>query len=197
NPNLEIKAFSEGVQEQNMDAFLNGVDIFVDGLDVYEIDIRRKVFMECHRRGIPVVTVGPVGMGGALLNFLPGQMSFDDYFGINSQQSLEEKFARFLVGLTPSFIHMKAMADISSINPKERKAPSTPMGCYLAAGIMGSEVLKILLKRGKVYAAPYSLQFDAYSNVLKKKCFWGGAKNPLFQLRLWIFKRLMKARNKK
>ena len=81
NPTLEFVNFSEGVNESNVDAFLTGIDLFVDGLDFFAFAARQTVFAQCARRGIPATTVAPIGMGAALLNFMPGKMSFADYFG--------------------------------------------------------------------------------------------------------------------
>ena len=40
NPSLEIRSFPEGINESNIDAFLAGVDLFVDGFDFFVPDIR-------------------------------------------------------------------------------------------------------------------------------------------------------------
>jgi tRNA A37 threonylcarbamoyladenosine dehydratase len=44
NPALALQTFPAGVDEANLDAFLDGVDLFVDGLDFFALDIRAKVF---------------------------------------------------------------------------------------------------------------------------------------------------------
>jgi hypothetical protein len=58
-------------------------------------------------------------MGTALLNFLPGGMSFDDYFGWGDLPEAE-KALRFLVGLAPA----GCMAAIWSIRPASIWKPS-------------------------------------------------------------------------
>jgi nitroreductase len=59
-----------------------------------------------------------------------------------------------------------------------------------------AEAVKILLKRGKIYAAPYYHVFDAYLNCYKRGYIWGGTKNPLFQLKCFIIrKKLTKFQN--
>src|SRR5689334_22705797 len=101
NPELELRAFEEGVHAGNAEAFLDGVDLYVDGLDFFVLDERQRIFDLCTERGIPAITAAPVGMGAALLVFVPGGMSFRDYFRM-AGSSVEEQAARFLVGLTPS-----------------------------------------------------------------------------------------------
>jgi len=48
-----------------------------------------------------------------------------------------------------------------------KRGPSTIMACDLCAGVMGASVLKILMGRGGVKAAPWGMHFDAYHQKLK------------------------------
>lgn len=192
NSEIKIKSYSEAITEKNSDEFLEGVDLFVDGLDVSALDARAHLFKKCKEKGIPALTVAPVGMGAALLNFLPGKMSFEEYFGFDNKTE-EEKFMRLILGITPSFIQMKSLVDRTIVNPKERKGPSTPMGCQLASGVLGTQVLKILLHRKGILCAPTGLHFDAYSSRLRKSWMPFGHRNPIFKLKLMIFKNIFKA----
>jgi hypothetical protein len=63
------------------------------------------------------------------------------------------------------------------------------MACQLCAGIVATEALKILLKRGDVLAAPRGMQFDAYRNKLARTWRPGGNSNPLHRLAIAIGKR--------
>src|SRR5690606_177328 len=44
NPELRLERFPDGIGNGNLDAFLSGADLFVDGLDFFAMDIRRAVF---------------------------------------------------------------------------------------------------------------------------------------------------------
>lgn len=178
NPDVEIRSFAHGVHEGNVDAFLEGADLYIDGLDFFVLDVRRMVFDLCARRGIPAITVAPLGMGAALLAFMPGQMTFEEYFGMGDC-SEAEKSARFLVGLTPSMLQLGYLVDPSRVDLAQRRGPSTVMACDLCAGIAGTEALKILLGRGRVFAAPWGIHFDAYKNRLKRTWRPGGNSHPL------------------
>jgi hypothetical protein len=183
NPELNIRSFPDGVTESNLGEFFDGVDLYVDGIDFFAFKARRMIFAACHERGIPAVTAAPLGMSTAYLSFLPGQMSFEEYFGLEGC-SEDEMGLRFLLGLAPAGLHGKYLIDPSSIDLKARKGPSTPMGCELCAGVAATQALKILLKRGKVWAAPYAQQYDAYTNQLRRTWRPGGHRNPLQQLAL-------------
>jgi hypothetical protein len=127
-------------------------------------------------------------MGAALLAFMPGQMTFEQYFGM-ADCSEAEKSARFLVGLTPSMLQLGYLVDPSRVDLAQHRGPSTVMACDLCAGIAGTEALKILLGRGKVLAAPYGVQFDAYRNKLKRTWRPGGNGHPIQKLAIAIGKR--------
>lgn len=178
NPTLELRTFPEGVQEHNIDAFLEGVDIFLDGLDFFAFSTRELVFGACAARRIPATTVAPLGMGAALLNFVPGGMSFAEYFGFLDCPE-DEKPMRFLLGLAPAMLHRRYLADISFVDLSAGRGPSTPMACQICAGIAATEAAKILLKRGPVVAAPYGIQYDAYRNRMIRTWRPGGYRNPL------------------
>ncbi len=187
NPTAEVKVFPEGVTEKNLKEFLD-VDLYVDGLDIFVLDLRQTIFEYCHRFEIPAITVGPLGMGAAMVLFDKNSMSFKDYFGLSSDCKLTEveKLTRFLVGLAPSLQHSRYLVDKTRLNLKEQRGPSTPMGCYLCAGVLGTEVLKVLLDRGPRYRAPWSVHYDGYLNRLQKRWTPFGFNNPLQRLRAWI-----------
>lgn len=194
NPELDIKIFPEGVNENNLSEFFTGVDLYVDGLDFFAFSARQTIFAACAKLNIPAITVAPLGMGAALLNFLPGKMTFEEYFQWEDLPE-EEKALRFLLGLAPARLHARYLVDPSTINLVERRGPSTIMGCQLCAGIAATEALKILLNRGKVLAAPHGLQFDAYRNKLVHTWRPGGNNNPLQRLGLSIARQRLNKKN--
>jgi len=188
NPELEIKTFPDGINAGNLEAFFDGVDIYIDSLDFFAFDIRQKTFALCAQRGIPATTVAPLGMGAALLNFLPGRMTFEQYFGWGDLPE-GDKAIRFVVGLAPAGLHRPYLVVPSAVNFAERRGPSTIMACQLCAGIAATEALKILLGRGGVLAAPHGMQFDAYRNKLVRTWRPGGNNNPVQRLAIMIGKR--------
>jgi molybdopterin-synthase adenylyltransferase len=181
NPGLEIVPFDAGMSAKNIGDFLDGIDVFVDGLDFFAFAARELVFGACHARGIPAVTAAPLGMGAALLNFVPGGMSFADYFGF-AECAESEKPIRFLLGLAPAMLHRRYLADLSFVDLRGGKGPSTAMACHICAGVAATEALKLLLHRGSVVKAPRGVQFDAYRNKLTHTWRPWGWRNPLQRL---------------
>lgn len=203
NPEATVKNFKEGINEENLEEFLDGVDVYIDSLDIFALEIRRKVFRRCYEKGIPTITAAPMGMGTAMLCFKPGEMTFDEYFAIvdpapgASEQEKEQIFSdnimRFVTGVSPSVQQRHYLVDRSSVNFFKKKVPSTCMGISLAAGVLCSNVLKLLLDRGDVIHAPRGLHFDAYRNKLIKTWRPWGNKNPMQRFMFWYLKRLLKA----
>lgn len=190
NPEIGLRTFPQGISPDNLDDFLDQADVYVDGLDFFALDIRRAVFAACARRGIPAITAAPLGMGAALLCFHPRGMGFDEYFRIAGCEPHEQAL-RFLLGLAPAHLHAVYLRDRSTVSLAARKGPSTPMACELCAGLAGTAVLDIVLRRGQVRWAPHGLQFDAYRGRLARTWMpWGNA-NPLQRLRLAAARRLV------
>lgn len=190
NPEIEVTSFDHGVTLDNLDQFLEGVDIYVDSLDIFALDIRRAVFARCYEKGIPTITAAPMGMGTAFLVFMPGKMSFEDYFCLEGY-GFEDQIIKFVIGVSPTVQQRHYLVDRSSVNFLKKKVPSTAMGIEIAAGVACTNVLKILLGRGKVISAPHGLHFDAYRNRLIKTWRPFGNRHPLQRLMFWYVRRLL------
>jgi molybdopterin/thiamine biosynthesis adenylyltransferase len=189
NPDAHIKNFDRGITLENLEAFLDGVDVYIDSLDIFALEIRRQVFRRCYELGIPTITAAPMGMGTAMLCFKPGGMSFDEYFAMvdaphgaddaTKERYFEDNIVRFVIGVSPSVQQRHYLVQNSSVNFMKKKVPSTCMGISLAAGVLCTNVLKLLLDRGEVVCAPKGLHFDAYRNNLIKTWRPWGNRNPL------------------
>lgn len=192
NPEVDLRLFQNGVQPDCLEAFLEGVDVYVDGLDFFAFDARRMTFAACEQKGIPVVTAAPLGMGTALLVFGPGSMSFEDYFGFEGCNELEMAI-RFLVGLSPAMLQRGYVADMSRIDLAKRKGPSSIAACQMCAGVAAVETLKLILGRKGVRMAPWGSQFDAYRMRYIHTWRPGGHRNSLQRLMRWLVKRQLAA----
>ena len=190
NPDLEINIFPEGINAANTVDFLTGVDCYVDSLDFFALEARKTVCKLCSKMDIPVITAAPIGMGTAYLNFMPGKMTFEEYFRLDGY-SENEQYLRFYLGLTPTAIQSAYLVDASKLNLANKKGPSTIVGCQLATGVIVAQVVKIFLHRGEVLNVPWGLHFDAYLNKYKKTWRPGGNNNPLQILAFKIAKHKM------
>jgi molybdopterin/thiamine biosynthesis adenylyltransferase len=176
NPELQIRTLPEGVQDGQIDSFLEGADIYVDAIDVFALEMRRKVYARCRALGIPAVLSVPAGMGTVFLIFMPDGMSLEEWFCFEDVEP-SKRIVNFIVGVAPAGLHRSYLMDKSTINLETRDFPSTGLACELCAGVTAAQTLKILLGRGKVEAVPTYHSFDAYKCVYKKGRIRGGNRN--------------------
>ena len=194
NPEIDLSLFHQGITPENVDEFLLDVDVYVDGLDFFALPARRMVFAKCREKGIPALTAAPLGMGVAFLYFDPNGMSFEDYFKVEGHK-VQEQYARFIAGLSPAMVQRDYLVAPEAVNFQEKRGPSTVMACDLCAGLMGTSVLKVLLGRGSIKAAPWGMHFDAYHQKLKFTWRPFGNANPLQQLLLKFIRPVLRGRS--
>ena len=188
NPELRIRRFDTAITADQIDAFLDGTHLFADGLDFFEIPIRRQIFARCAELGIPAITAAPIGMGVGCLIFDPRGMSFEEYFRFEGKPE-NERFLRFLVGLAPAGLHRPYLVDRTRVDLAARKGPSTVAAIQLCAGVTAAAAVKLLLGRGGVKAAPWHHHYDAYRDRLVLSRLRFGNAGPLQQLKLAVGRR--------
>ena len=195
NPYLEIKEFHEGINVSNIDDFLDGVQVVIDGLDFFAFDIRRLLFNRAREKGVYVITAGPLGFSSAMLIFSPHKgMSFDEYFDINNPMPEKEKLLRFAMGLAPRATHIKYM-DLSRVDLESKAGPSLNIACQICSGMAATEAVKIILNKGRIKSVPHFFQFDPYVQKYRKGKLYMGNRNPIQKIKLKVVKKLL-ARNK-
>ncbi|KIH75851.1 Molybdopterin or thiamine biosynthesis adenylyltransferase [Geoalkalibacter ferrihydriticus] len=182
NPEADLRIFPQGVTNENVEEFLADCQVYVDGIDFFEFEIRRLLFNTARAMGIYAVTAAPLGFGATLQVFSPTGMSFDDYFGISTGMTYEEKIASFAAGLAPQAFHAGYL-DSTRIDIEKRKGPAVAPACTLCASLVTTEVVKIITGKGKLRPVPRYLQFDMRLQKWKKGYTLFGGKNPLHRLR--------------
>ncbi|CRG17453.1 molybdopterin biosynthesis protein MoeW [Mycobacterium tuberculosis] len=194
NPEAEIRAFCEPIGKENAATFLEGADVLVDGIDAFEIDLRRLLYREAQQRGIYALGAGPLGFNTAWVVFDPKGMTFDRYFDLSDAMNTVDKFVAFIAGIAPSATHRRSI-DLSYVDIENRTGPSVGLACHLASGVVAAEVLKILLGHGRVYAAPYFHQFDAYRSIYVRKRLRCGNRHPLQRVKRRLLARYINRRS--
>jgi sulfur-carrier protein adenylyltransferase/sulfurtransferase len=189
NPEVQIGCFDQGISEANLDQFLAGVDLCIDGLDFFVLDIRRKLNARCRELGIPVVNAAPLGMGTGYLIFLPDGMSFEEWFCLDGLTE-EQRYVSYLVGMAPSGLHRRYLVDPSRVDLRGHRGPSTIAGVELCAAVAGVEAVKLLLGRPGIRPAPYYHHFDAYRGKWAVRKLRGGNAHPLQRLKIAVTRRL-------
>ena len=189
NPFVKINITKEGINDSNIDEFLEDVDLVVDGLDFFVFETRRMLFKKAREKGIYVVTAGPIGFSSAMLIFSPNSgLTFDEYFNISDDLSEQDRYLHFLLGLTPKITHRK-YSDFRYIRLKDKKGPSSIIGCNIATSSACTESLKILLNRSGIQPVPHYFQYDLYSKKFHMGKLRRGLKNPKMKILKFIIKK--------
>lgn len=161
NPLAEVEIFPEGINEKNIDEFLVGVDVVLDGIDAFQIGPRRLLYKKAREKGIFVIFSGPIAYGATLQIFDPKGMSFEKYFSIRNEMSRAEQIAVFLLGIAPKLL-TKNKIDESRIDFEKEKGPALASTVALSTGVVTSALLKILLNREKPKCIPHAFYLDPY-----------------------------------
>ncbi|GLR71879.1 ThiF family adenylyltransferase [Agaribacter marinus] len=188
NPNASVKEFPTGINKENVDEFFDGIDIYVDGIDFFALEARLTVYQAAQDKKIPNLLAAPFGMGAALMIFTPNSMGYEEYYRFNDGKNDEEKFIKLLIGLGPALLQRPYLVDESTADFKAKKGPSTPMAIKLCSGMLVTNVLKLVLGRGEVIAAPRVQQFDAYRNKYVISWCPFGTRGPIQRLKFNIAK---------
>jgi len=133
NPEAEIRCL-QGITDENADDFLADADLFIDGIDFFAIEMRRKLFEKAAQKGIFGITAAPLGFGTGWLVFDPEGMSFDEYFDFRDGQTYEDQLIALAVGVAPSLLH-RPYIDTSRVDFGSGKVPSSGLGCQMAASV--------------------------------------------------------------
>lgn len=161
NPTAHVTCYPEGVQEKNIDDFLQNSDIVLDCIDAFQIAPRRMLHKKAREKGIYVIFSAPKEYGATLQIFDPKGMSFDEYFGIRDDMTRAEQIAVFLLGISPKLLPNNKLFE-SRIDFEKEKAPALASTVALSTGMVTSVLLKILLNREKPLCIPHAFYIDPY-----------------------------------
>ncbi|WP_043994767.1 ThiF family adenylyltransferase [Moritella sp. PE36] len=172
NPSIKTKVF-DGVSIENVDAFLDGVDLVCDAMDYFVIEPRIIMYKRARELGIPVIVSGPVGFGASLHVFDPEGMPFEEFFDLNPEDTTEEKLMKFGMGLTPSELYLDYQ-DSANLDFKAQKVASISSSCLLASTLTGSASILQLLGKQSFKSVPYCYQLDLRAFKFEEVLVEGG-----------------------
>ena len=191
NPYITIKEFPQGIKQDTVDQFLEGLDVVLDSLDFFAFDARRLLFTRAREKGVHVVTAGPLGFSSAMLIFAPDKgMGFDEYFNIIDEMKSEDQHLFFALGLAPKRLQFKYM-DTSKVSFKSKKGPSLNLACQLCSAMAGTEAVRIILKRKGLKPVPYYFQFDPFIQKYYRKKLYKGNKNLVQHIKIWVARKMI------
>ena len=188
NPEADIQTFESGVGVENIDTFLEGVDVVVDSLDFYCFEERFLLYRHAREKGLWVLTAPPLGFGFTLLMFDPKGMKFEDYFDFRPDMTERERVIALIAGIAPKPFMLKYL-DRSRPDFEGRRLPSVGAAPFMIAGVMAAEVTRVLTGKGQPMSAPTVYQFDALLRQFRKKTYHWGMRGPVQRLKRFLLDR--------
>ena len=190
NPEAEIAVFEQGITVENIDTFLQGVDIVIDSLDFFCFTERFLLYTKARERGLWVLTAPPLGFGFTLLMFDPKGMSFEDYFGFHSGMAERDRIVALVAGIAPMPFMLRYL-DRRSPDVAGHRLPSVGAAPFMVAGVIATEVTGLLTGKGQPMAAPTIYQFDALLRRFRRRTYRRGMRGPVQRLKRLILKRML------
>lgn len=163
NPDLEIDAFPEGVQEDNVSRFVNGADYVIDAIDYFAFPASLILHRTARSNGLYVTTAVALGFGTSVLTFAPEGMNLEQYIGIPQQITPEQ--AQELTFPAASYskqLPAYATADKVAEWLGNQTIPTISVGQALGPGVLVSRLVLHLLGRKQPPVVPdyFQLQFE-------------------------------------
>ncbi len=188
HPSCQVRCFTDGVTEENVDSFLDGADAVVDAIDFFCLPAHRMLHRRARERGLAVVISIPMGFGATLVVFGPGGMSFDNYFDFQDDDEPFDTLLKFLIGAVPTAFHAKYM-EFGKASVADRRSVGIASAVRLCASLVSTEIVALLLDRGTVRFAPNYFAFDPYVKGFQRGVLRWGNRGPLQRLRLLAARR--------
>ena len=168
NPAIEVEAFREGVQPDNVERFLDGLDWLVDVIDVFAMDCKLVMNERAHELGIPVVSSATLGYGAVVIVFDSSSPSFSQLSGIAAGQDPKEALDRFVRLMFPEVPdYMRAQAELAMEG--KGHIPFVVTGVELSAALVVLEITKGILGVGTqprapagIYCEPLELRLEEF-----------------------------------
>ncbi|MFZ3228958.1 MAG: ThiF family adenylyltransferase [Pseudobdellovibrio sp.] len=132
---------TEGIQPHNVEAFVEGLDVVINEIDVYHVDKQILLIEAAHRRGIPVYTSLVVGLGIHLYKYCPNSnFKAKDFLGSMLIDKSAEKLVQQFGQPLPSYMKDARLAEfIQQIEKGD--VPIFGASTYLGQSLLAIRVL--------------------------------------------------------
>lgn len=169
NPNAEIRVYDQGINEDNIEEFMNDADLVLDESELNYLHIGTMIAREARKRGIPELLVMNVGFAAQAISFkADSKQTFESVMGIPKNATLDEiknlnvDFSRCLPTL-PRYGDMNTLLEVQ----KGASLPSISAGVDAACALGSTQAFLHLVRgvnnhRPEPVWAPHFAYMDAY-----------------------------------
>ncbi len=154
NPDVEMTTFPEGLTVENVERFLDGADVVVDGVDFLSPDVRKELVDGCQKKGLHSFLCPAFGFGASLVVFSPGGPSYEEFLG-----ELPKEFSpriiiehgRKMFPIVPSYVDLKSY--FFGFQGKSH-VPTFAPPVVMAAALTAGDVILLLTGRRAPVCVP-------------------------------------------
>lgn len=165
NPGVTIRIIEGGVDEINVDRFIDQSNLVIDAVDSSNLKIKNLIHTVANQNNLWSIKATPLGFGATMQVFSPGCTSFSDYYGLNDEKNIYENVMN---GIAPDRLFERYLKKgVYNKTPGQTEDfPSFCPGVNLAGAMVANEAAMILLGKRQHVKTPLSVQLDLHDWVL-------------------------------
>lgn len=160
-PDLEIETFSNGINPENIDAFVRGCSIVIDEIEYTLPKLTILLHERSEASNIEVFSGLNIGFGINLYRFIPGGLSYKSIIGMD-EKSVDSDFVMdAFVPNIPSYIDSEVVKRVLN---KESYIPAVSPAVGLLAGYMSFVILGSITGKWTISPVPEYVHIDMRTN---------------------------------
>lgn len=163
NPELIVEEYTDGITEDNVQAFVDGSDYLIDAIDYFEFPTSLLLHQTARKENLHTITAVALGFGTSVLTFSPTGMTLEQYLGLPEDLTAEQLGELvFPAGNYANSLPAYATADKIQGWIQARTIPTISVGQALGPGALVSHLVLHLLQRQAPVIVPdkFELQFE-------------------------------------
>ncbi len=163
NPECKIEIFPDGINKKNIEEFVFGCDIIIDGIDFFQLEEELLLHKAAKKKGVWVVNAQGAFSIISFIVFDPKKKMLHELIRGRSKMSLVLSAIRFMFPKLPKEINKRMILDFlkNVINQKDIHIPSYSVLVPLSGSIVAQLVINIIIKKRKnVLTAPSLFYVD-------------------------------------
>lgn len=148
NPDIQVVTYTEGINKENVEDFVEGVDLVIDETEFSIHALAVMVSRASRKRKLPVLTAFNIGFGALVTTFHPEGKTIESRLGLSEESSIED-IARTEVDISRWLPYLPKYGDIGvlkQVADGQKSAPSVAPGVAIAAGLASSQAFLNIAK---------------------------------------------------
>jgi molybdopterin/thiamine biosynthesis adenylyltransferase len=156
NPNAKIDIFPEGLNEENINKFLEDADLVIDALDYERQDLSILLHKRASEQNLYVFSGVSIGYGCNVFCFSPKGMNMEEFLNFSQFSWVPE---------IPQYIDKEIFSEVIS---GERPAPVIIIGVLAMSSLLLIEIIKFIIGR-EITTLPSYIHMDLMDFKIKKE----------------------------